>query len=81
MKLEVKLFAVARQLAGRSTAEVELPADATVAELRAALAEQYPALAGAVGSVVFAVNAEYVDDRAKLAADDEVACIPPVSGG
>ena len=81
MKLKVKLFAVARQLAGTDTAEVELPGDATVAQLRTALARDYPPLETALASVVFAVNAEYAGDETRLTEQDEVACIPPVSGG
>lgn len=81
MKLRIQFFAVARQLAGTASGEVEVPEDATVASLRHAVAEQYPKLAGVLSSVVFAVNAEYADDCTKLSVDDEIACIPPVSGG
>jgi molybdopterin synthase sulfur carrier subunit len=81
MKLNVKLFAVARQLAGAEVVSVDLPAAATVATLRAAMSAQYPALADAMNSIVFAVNSEYADDRSVIPSDAEVACIPPVSGG
>jgi molybdopterin synthase sulfur carrier subunit len=81
MKLRIQFYAVARQLAGTSCGEVEVPEDATVAKLRQAIAEQYPKLAGVLASVVFAVNTEYADDCTKLSADDQIACIPPVSGG
>lgn len=81
MNVEVKLFAVARQLVGCDTATIDLPAKSTVADLRAALARAYPALSSTLASVVFAVNAEYADDQTCLTENDEIACIPPVSGG
>ncbi len=62
-------------------AEVALAEGATIAQLRSAIAEGYPKLAGILNSVVLAVNGEYADDRTALAESDEVACIPPVSGG
>jgi molybdopterin synthase catalytic subunit/molybdopterin synthase sulfur carrier subunit len=81
VKLQVKLFAAARQTAGQAVVEVELPVSPTVGQLRAALVEQYPALAEIAAHVVFAVNAEYADETAQIPSDAEVACIPPVSGG
>ncbi len=81
MNVQVKLFAVAKQLVGSETAHVDVPDGATVADLRAALVQEYPALSGTLASVVFAVNAEYATDQTCLAATDEIACIPPVSGG
>jgi molybdopterin converting factor subunit 1 len=79
--MKVLLFARARDLAGRPELEVELPAGATVAELRRRLGEFCPALAGLVQRSAFAVNNEYADDAAVLPADAEVALLPPVSGG
>ena len=81
MNVEVKLFAVARQLAGCETACVELPEAATVAQLRVALVAQHPPLAEVMQHVMFAVDAEYADEQTSIPHDAEVACIPPVSGG
>ncbi len=81
MIVQVKLFAVAKQLVGRDTASVELPDEPTVADLRTALARDYPALEVTLAHVVFAVNAEYATDQTHLSTTDEIACIPPVSGG
>ena len=81
MNVQVKLFAVAKQLVGSDTASVELPAEPTVADLRTALARDFPALEVTLASVVFAVNAEYATDQTRLSTTDEIACIPPVSGG
>ncbi len=81
VQIQVQLFAVARQLTGQETLAVELPDKATVADLRTALASQAPELAGLMGQLKFAVDADYASDDAPLSATSRVACIPPVSGG
>jgi sulfur-carrier protein len=81
MIFRVKLFAVARQLIGRDEIEVELPAAATVGRLRAALAQQHPPLADVLRHSRIAVNSEYANDTSTLAANSDIALIPPVSGG
>jgi molybdopterin synthase sulfur carrier subunit len=81
MKVRVKLFAVARELAGRDTVEIALSVRPTVGQLRDALAAQVPELAGLVRHVTFAIGADYADDRATIDEGSDVACIPPVSGG
>jgi len=81
MKVCVRLFAVARQLAGRETVEVELPSSATVLDLRDAVQNQFPELAHLIRHVTFAVNTEYAQDETRIPEDAEIACIPPVSGG
>jgi len=81
MEVQVKLFAVAREAAGRDVVTLALPDGATVADLRAALVTAVPQLAGAVRSLLFAVDAAYAADDAPLSPGAEVACIPPVSGG
>lgn len=81
MKIEMQLFAAARQLAGVERASVELPPGATVAQLRTALGEQYPALRGLLPQLKFAVDLKYAGDDQPLTPTSQVACIPPVSGG
>lgn len=81
MNLRVKLFAVAKQRIGRETIDVELADGATVANLRAAIAEQYPPLASVLPHARLAVDNQYADDAAGIPATAEVAVIPPVSGG
>ena len=78
MTLTVLLFAAARDLAGTAAITVNLPPGATVADLRAALA---PALGGLLARSAVAVNHDFADDARALAPGDEVAVIPPVSGG
>lgn len=81
MKVNVRLFAIARESAGTATLEVELSEDATVAQLREALVRQVPGLSGLTGQLRFAVNEDYVAEDRVIAMGDDVACIPPVSGG
>src|SRR3954451_16797272 len=83
MVLQVRLFAVLRERAGRNSLEVEVAEGATVAEALRALAEESEPLAAALEAmpVVMAVNRSYVDENAKLSPGDELALIPPVSGG
>jgi molybdopterin converting factor subunit 1 len=77
----VQLFARARDLAGAGHVVVELHAGATVADLRRALAERYPPLAGFVDRCAVAVDTEFADDSQLLTPGAEVALLPPVSGG
>ena len=74
MLVSVRLFAGLRERAGASHVDVELPDDATVADLLAAM-ELAPR------SCVAAINREYADAATRIAPGDEVALVPPVSGG
>jgi MoaE-MoaD fusion protein len=82
MFVHVRLFAMLRERAGRDEVEVELPEGATVGDAVAAVAGQY-GLVDLVERmpVVMAVNREYASDDTALAESDELALIPPVSGG
>jgi MoaE-MoaD fusion protein len=82
MNVSVRLFAILRERAGSERIELQLPADATVADALAALA-QIPALGGVLEHlpVRMAVNRDYASPQTPLAADDELALIPPLSGG
>ena len=81
MQIRVKLFAAARELAGGESIEIELPAQATVVELRQALMECLPRARELLARSMFAVNCDYATDDTRLSPNAEVACIPPVSGG
>ncbi len=74
MLVSVRLFAGLRERAGSAHVDVELPDDATVADLLAAM-ELAPR------SCVAAINREYADASSRIAPGDEVALVPPVSGG
>jgi molybdopterin synthase catalytic subunit/molybdopterin converting factor small subunit len=75
MKVSVRLFAVLRERAGRDTVEIELADGATVRDAIAAL----PVAQGV--PVLMAVNREVAAEDVVLRPDDELALIPPVSGG
>jgi molybdopterin synthase catalytic subunit len=77
MHVRVRLFAALRELAGVSQREVELPEGATVADVWASL----PELGAEPPGVLYALNREYVAPERELADGDELALIPPVSGG
>ncbi len=79
--LQIKLFAGARQAVGSESVCVTLPDVATVVDLRRALVEQCPALSAWQSHLLIAVNQQYAAADQPLAANDEVACFPPVSGG
>jgi molybdopterin converting factor subunit 1 len=81
MKIEVHLFARARDLAGSLLLQVDLPEPATVGDLRRRLKETVPALSRLLEHSAIAVNNELAGDTALLAAGAEVALLPPVSGG
>jgi molybdopterin converting factor subunit 1 len=81
MTVRVLLFAGARARAGRDRLELELPAGATVAQARRALAGLCPALGGLLDKGAIAVNEEVADDGDVIPEGAELALLPPVSGG
>jgi MoaE-MoaD fusion protein len=80
-RMTIKLFATLRERAGTSELTREFPDGATVSQIWQYLGEEFPALRGHRDSVGFAVNHEYVQGDFRPGAGDEVAFIPPVSGG
>jgi molybdenum cofactor biosynthesis protein MoaC/molybdopterin converting factor subunit 1 len=82
MTVRIRLFAILRQRAGAGELTLELAEGATVTEALQALDREGP-LAGLIGRlpVRMAVNREYASDDTPLSAGDELALIPPVSGG
>jgi len=76
MRVTVRLFAGLREQAGTGRRDVELDSGARVADVWNALA-----LGDEPGGLAYAVNRAYVGREAPLAEGDEVALIPPVSGG
>jgi molybdopterin converting factor subunit 1 len=81
MRVHVKLFAVLREHAGTSEVVLDLPPGATARAAAATLGEQYPAVAAHLARVAYAVNQTYAKPDAPLHDGDELALIPPVSGG
>ena len=81
MKVKVKLFAVHRQLLGRRELEMDVPSHATVMETWQQLKRQYPEMEHLSNNLLAAVNQDYASFDTHLNEGDEVAFIPPVSGG
>jgi molybdenum cofactor cytidylyltransferase len=81
MEVTVRLFALAKERAGRSELTINLASGATVADLRTVLADHLPALAALMPSVLIAVDEEYASDGTLISPGSRLAVIPPVSGG
>jgi molybdopterin converting factor subunit 1 len=81
MRVTVRLFARLRDLAGSSELVRELPEPATVDTVWKGLTAEIPALAEYAQSISVAVNEDYSRMAAPVHDGDEVAFLPPVSGG
>jgi molybdopterin converting factor subunit 1 len=81
MTITVRLFAILRDKAGVSELMLELPAHATIAVATKVLAEKFPAIGDHLPRIAYAINREYASADSKLRDGDELALIPPVSGG
>ena len=81
MRIRVRLFARQREIAGAREVAIELADGGTIEDAWSALARLHPALADGRPYVRFARNGEYADPTTPLGDGDQVACIPPVSGG
>ncbi|MGI5838029.1 MAG: molybdopterin converting factor subunit 1 [Chloroflexota bacterium] len=81
MRIKVRFFALYREIVGQREVQVELPPGSTALDIWNRFAEEQPHLAPNLPHTRFAVNGEYTDPRATLEDGDEVAFIPPVSGG
>lgn len=80
MKINIKLFGITREIVGKMSLETDLQENISVGELLQTLKKSYPELEK-LTSLMIAVNSEYVNEKAVLQVNDEVALIPPVSGG
>ncbi|HVZ56745.1 MAG TPA: MoaD/ThiS family protein [Chitinophagaceae bacterium] len=80
MNLRILAFGVAQEMVGGPVAEVQLPGTATVRDLRQLLLRQFPPL-GQLASFLIAVNHAYAGEDQPIGPGDEIALIPPVSGG
>jgi len=81
LRIRVRLFAMQRETAGTKELRLEVPLGSTVEDAWSAIVATVPALAPGRSSLRFAVNGAYAGPETALADGDEVACIPPVSGG
>jgi len=81
MRITVRLFARLRDLAGSGELTRDVPAQATVQTVWRSLVAEFPALAEYEQSMSVAVNTDYSRMTAAVSDGDEVAFLPPVSGG
>ena len=81
MRVRVRMFAALREVMGSEELNLELPPGATVGDLWNRLASEDERLTPFSASVSFALNHDFVPRETELSAGDEVAFLPPVSGG
>ncbi len=78
-KYVIKAFGITKDIIGARETLFELDGE-TVGSLRKALKQRYPSLLE-IRSLMIAVNNNYAEDQLSLSESDEIALIPPVSGG
>jgi molybdopterin converting factor subunit 1 len=81
MVVRLKMFAILREKTGVSEMDLELGDGATVASAVAEVGRRFAPIAAMLGRSASAVNREYAKPNDKLRDGDELALIPPVSGG
>ena len=81
MRVTVRLFARLRELAGAGECACDVPSGATVADVWRTMAQAHPAIEPFGRSISCARNAEFARMTAVVREGDEVAFLPPVSGG
>lgn len=80
MKVNILAFGIAKNIFGSSSVNIDLVNDATISNLKYLLEQQYPRLKQ-LATYMVAVNNEYALDGDNIHERDEIAIIPPVSGG
>jgi len=81
MKITVRYFAGHRDITGNAEEQLDLESGATVGAVWELLVERHPRLGGYSGRLLYAVNQEFATLATELHDGDELAFIPPVSGG
>ena len=81
MTMTIKLFAVLKEIAGQGEIHLEVPSVISCGEVVSRLHEEIPSLVPFLEHCLVAVNGKYADDGASVSVEDEVAFLPPVSGG
>lgn len=80
MKIEILAFGIAKDIIGQTFFSMQIEEGTTAGDLKNQLRQKFPAFSK-LSSLVLAVNQEYREDDFELTSGDEVAIIPPVSGG
>ena len=81
MKVKLLLFASLKDIAGRRDLEMELDDGSTLQQVTEKLASLYPEIGRMQNSVRIAINQEFADENISLNNGDEIAFLPPMSGG
>jgi molybdopterin converting factor subunit 1 len=81
MRVRVLFFGMLKDLAGKSSDEIDLPEGASIRALLAHYESRIPRLKESLPALALAVNQHYAGPDTKLKAGDEIAVLPPVSGG
>ena len=81
MRIRILFFGMLKDVVGQSQEELEMPEGSSAADVLAHYESRFPRLGVSMSSLALAVNQEYADPDSKLKAGDEVALLPPVSGG
>ncbi|XP_062583270.1 molybdopterin synthase sulfur carrier subunit-like [Saccostrea cucullata] len=83
VKINLLFFAKSRELVGSGLGELILSANSNFDALKQALLLKYPSLEVIADNIILSLNEEYIDDSQQLTLreSDEVAVIPPISGG
>ncbi len=81
MRVRVLFFGILKDIVGRSEESLEIEADSTLASLFEAYSTRFETLRAQRSSILFARNREFATPETALAENDEIAFLPPVSGG
>ncbi len=81
MKIRVRFFAVLREVVGREQVEMEVEPEITAGGLLDSLVAEHAKLARYLDVIQVAINQDFAERDTKITAGDEVALLPPVSGG
>lgn len=83
IQVNLLFFAKSRELAGANNSQIKIPSHCTFKQLLDNIVEKYPSLSVISENVILSLNEEYLsrDSVVDVAAGDEIAVIPPISGG
>ncbi|WKZ48576.1 MAG: molybdopterin converting factor subunit 1 [Anaerolineales bacterium] len=80
-QIKLLFFATIRERVGVKSLDLELPAEATIGDLKVTLSGKYPNIKDSLKSVLVTINREYAFDEAVIPSGAEIGVFPPVSGG